>query len=83
MPIEPILDEVELLHAIGARLEGLAEHHTKLTEELMATAGSVRNTATVLAVLVATKLRRGDGPLDRLNSTEAWEANMLYTASVV
>jgi hypothetical protein len=63
MTIEPILGEVELLHAIGTRLEGLAEHHTKATEELMTIAGSVRNTATILAVLVATKLRRGDGPL--------------------
>jgi hypothetical protein len=40
MPIEPILDEVELLHAIDARLEGLAEHHTKATEELMTIAGA-------------------------------------------
>jgi hypothetical protein len=70
MRIEPILDEVELLHAIGTRLEGLAQHNTRVTEELITIAGSVRNTATVLAVLVATKLHGGDGHLDRLNGSK-------------
>jgi hypothetical protein len=60
MTIEPILDEVELLHAISTRLEGLAEHHTRATGELMTIAGSVRSTATILAVLVATKLNDGN-----------------------
>jgi len=37
------------------RLEGLAEQHKPITEALMTIAGSVRNTATLLAVLVATR----------------------------
>jgi hypothetical protein len=55
MAFEAILDEVDQLHSVSTRLEGLAEQHTPITEALMTIAGSVRNTATILAVLVATK----------------------------
>ncbi len=55
MPLEAILNEVDLLHGVSDRLEGLAEQHPPVSEALITIAGSVRNTATVLAVLVATK----------------------------
>ena len=55
MPLEAILNEVEQLHGVSDRLEGLAEQHPPVSEALITIAGSVRNTATVLAVLVATK----------------------------
>jgi len=58
---EAILDEVDQLHNVGTRLEGLAELHPPVSEALMTIAGTVRSTATVLAVLIATKLHSGNG----------------------
>ena len=55
MPLEAILNEVDQLHGVSERLEGLAEQHPPVFEALITIAGSVRNTATLLAVLVATK----------------------------
>ena len=55
MPFEAILHEVDQLHNVSARLEGLAEQHLPVSEALLKIAGIVRNTATRLAVLVATK----------------------------
>jgi hypothetical protein len=55
MPFAAILREVDQLHSVSTRLEGLAEQHTPLSEALLTIAGSVRNTATVLAVLVLAK----------------------------
>jgi hypothetical protein len=55
MPLEAILNEVERLHRVSTRLEGLAEKHPRVSEALLTIAGSVRNAATVLAVLVATR----------------------------
>ena len=55
MAFEAILDEVDQLHNVSTRLEGLAAQHAPITEALITIAGSVRNTATILAVLVATK----------------------------
>jgi hypothetical protein len=55
MPIEAILREVDQLHNVSTRLEGLAEQHPPMSEALMTIAGNVRNTATVLAVLVVAK----------------------------
>jgi hypothetical protein len=55
MAFEAILDEVDQLQNVNTRLEGLAGQHTPITEALTTIAGSVRNTATILAVLVATK----------------------------
>ena len=61
MSFDAILDEVEQLHGVSTRLEGLADHHTLVTEQLLTIAGNVRSAATVLAVLVATKLQSRDG----------------------
>jgi hypothetical protein len=55
---EVILNEVEQLKGIGARLEGVAEEHPPFTEALMTVAGNVRNIATVLAVLVTVRSPR-------------------------
>ena len=55
MPLEAILNEVDQLHGVSERLEGLAEQHPPVSEALITIAGNVRNTATVLAVLVATR----------------------------
>jgi hypothetical protein len=55
MPFEAILNEVDQLHKVSTLLEGLADHHPPVSEALMMIAGNVRNTATILAVLVATK----------------------------
>lgn len=56
MPFQELLDEVEHLHGVSTRIEGLADNHPAVGEELLVIAGNVRDTATVLAVLVATKL---------------------------
>jgi hypothetical protein len=55
MGFEAILDEVDQLHNVSTRLEGLAEQHPPVSEALITIAGNVRGTATILAVLVATK----------------------------
>jgi hypothetical protein len=51
-----ILHEVQQLYSISDRLDTLAEKHPHLSEALLGISGSVRNTATLLEVLVATKL---------------------------
>jgi hypothetical protein len=56
MAFQSILDEVDKLHNVSTRLEGLAEIHLPVAEALLTIAGTVRSTATILAVLVATKL---------------------------
>lgn len=61
MPYQSILDEVTRLHDVGGRLEGLADEHPRATEELLTIAGNVRGVATLLALLVETKLRSKDG----------------------
>jgi hypothetical protein len=61
MAFEAILNEVDRLHDVSTRLEGLAEQHPPVEEALITIAGNVRSTATVLAVLVATKLQNSDG----------------------
>lgn len=60
MAFEAILAEVDQLNLAGDRIEGLAEQHPIVSTALVSIAGNVRSTATVLAVLVETKLRRGD-----------------------
>ena len=62
MAFEAILDEVDQLHSVGTRLEGLADLHPRVSEALITIAANVRSTATLLAVLVATKLHKGDEP---------------------
>lgn len=57
MGFEAILDEVDQLinSTTSARLEGLAERHPPVSKALITIAGSVRNTATILAAPVATR----------------------------
>jgi hypothetical protein len=51
-----ILHEVQQLHSVSDRLDLLAEQHPLVSEALITISGSIRNTATVLEVLVATKI---------------------------
>jgi hypothetical protein len=55
MPFQAILREVDQLHNVSARLEALSEQHPLLSGPLITIAANVRNTATLLEVLVATK----------------------------
>ena len=55
MPFQAILHEADQLQNVSKRLEALAEQHSLVTEALITIAGSVRNAATLLEVLVATK----------------------------
>ena len=51
-----ILHEVQQLYNVSDRLDSLAEKHPLVSEQLITISGSVRNTATLLEVLVATKM---------------------------
>ncbi|MGA6987219.1 MAG: hypothetical protein WBZ01_14285 [Terriglobales bacterium] len=55
MPFQAILREVDQLYNVSTHLDALAEQHPLLSESLMTIAGSVRNAATLLQLLVATK----------------------------
>jgi hypothetical protein len=55
---EVILNEVDQLNGVSARLEGMADHNPPFTEALMSVSGNIRNTANVLAVLVAVRSPR-------------------------
>jgi hypothetical protein len=55
MGFESILNEVDDLQRVSARLEGLAEQYPPVTEALRSISGNVLNTATVLAVVAAIK----------------------------
>src|ERR1700686_1834324 len=52
---EAILNEVDDLQAVSARLEGLAEQYPPVAEALLSISGNVLNTATVLSVVAAVK----------------------------
>jgi hypothetical protein len=59
MPSTEILQEARKLHGVSDRLESLAEvhqEHVALSEALITISGNVRQTATLLEVLVATKM---------------------------
>jgi hypothetical protein len=56
MPSTAILYEAEQLHNVSDRLDLLAVQHPLISEALLSISGSVRNTATLLEVLVATKI---------------------------
>jgi hypothetical protein len=56
MPSTSILREVQQLYNVSDRLDSLAEQHPLVSEALVTISGSVRNTATLLEVLVATKM---------------------------
>jgi hypothetical protein len=52
---EAIVNEVDNLQGVSARLETLAEQYPPITDALMSISGNVLNTATVLAVVAAIK----------------------------
>ena len=56
MPSIAILREVQELYEVSDRLDSLAEQHPLVSEALVRISGSVRNTATLLEVLVVTKM---------------------------
>jgi hypothetical protein len=62
-----ILHEVQQLYNVSDRLDSLAEQHPLVSEALITISGSVRNTATLLEVLVVTKM----GPLPGLDPANA------------
>jgi hypothetical protein len=62
-----ILQEVKQLYSVSDRLDLLAEEHPIVSEALVSISGSVRNTATLLEVLVATKM----GPFSGLDPAKA------------
>ncbi len=53
MPFQAILREVAELRNVGTRLDTLSEQNPSLSEPLTTLAGSVRNQADMLEVLVA------------------------------
>ena len=61
MRYQPILNEIEHLHGVSTRLERLADEHPVAAEELLTIASNVRSVATILSILVETKLHGGDG----------------------
>jgi hypothetical protein len=62
MPSNPILYEVQQLYKVSERLDRLAEEHPLISDALLTISGSVRHTATLLEVVVATKLGPLPGP---------------------
>jgi hypothetical protein len=62
-----ILHEVQKLYKVSDRLDSLAGQHPLVSEALVTIAGSVRNTATLLEVLVATRI----APIFGLDSASA------------
>ena len=67
MHLNAILNEATQLYNVSDRLDTLAEQHPLVSEALIGISGSVRNTATLLEVLVATKM----GPLSGLDPANA------------
>ena len=61
MHSNPILHEAQQLHSASDRLDVLAEEHPVVSEALITISGSVRNTATLLEVLVATRMEHLTG----------------------
>ncbi len=66
MPADRILQEARNLRKVSDNLSALAEEHAPLSEALSLLSGSVRNSATLLEVLVALKLK----PASRLDSAD-------------
>ena len=62
-----ILHEVQQLYNVSDRLDSLAEQHPLVSEQLITISGSVRNTATLLELLVTMKLAPISG-LDPANA---------------
>ena len=51
-----ILQEIRQLYNVSDRLDSLAEQHPLVSDALIGISGSVRNTATLLEVVVAIKM---------------------------
>jgi hypothetical protein len=62
-----ILHEAQQLYNVSDRLDLLSEQHPLVSEAILTISGSVRNTATLLEVLVATKI----APLSGLDPASA------------
>jgi len=62
-----ILHEVQQLYNVSDRLDLLAEQHPLVSEALITISGSVRDTATLLEVLVAIRV----APLSGLDPANA------------
>ena len=56
MPADAILHEAQQLKNVSQRLETAADEHPTVTEALLTICGTIRSTATLLEVLVVTKL---------------------------
>jgi uncharacterized membrane protein len=67
MPSTAILHEVQRLYGVSDRLDVLADQHPIVSEALLSISVSVRNTATLLEVLVAMKM----APISGLDSANA------------
>ncbi|MGD0601933.1 MAG: hypothetical protein ABR988_19090 [Terriglobales bacterium] len=67
MSPKSILQEVQQLYNVSDRLASLAEQHPLVSEALVTISGSVRSTATLLELLVATKI----APASGLDAAEA------------
>ena len=67
MDSNAILHEVQQLYNVSDRLDSLAEQHASVEEALLTISGSVRNTATLLEVLVAMKI----APISGINPASA------------
>jgi hypothetical protein len=63
MPSNAIFREAQKLHNVSDRLHALAWELPAISEALFTIAGNVRNTATLLEVLIVTKLEP-PGPTD-------------------
>ena len=59
MPSKELLQEAQHLKDVSQRLELQADRHPLVSEALLTISGTILSTATLLEVLVATKL--GDG----------------------
>ena len=67
MPSIAILREAKQLYSVSDRLDSLAEQYPVVSEALITISGSVRITATLLQVRVATKI----GSLSGLDQADA------------
>jgi hypothetical protein len=67
LPSAAILHEAQKLHSVSDRLDTLAGEHPLVSEALVTISGNVRQTATLLEVLVVTKLE----PLSGLGAADA------------
>jgi len=56
MPSKALLHEAQQLKDVSGRLELLADEHPTVTDAILTSGGTIRSTATILEVLVATKV---------------------------